>query len=156
MEIKHAWCVPFFHRMRSFHVVGPGRPGRHRRLDISRRSGLRAPQRSAGPLVQQKRKAAVDGETCPAFAAKPQPGCVGGRPPTGRTWREDRRRRPNMGIRRRLARLGRGNCRTRRRSARTAGETSRAQPGGRSGNSPPGVLSRGCYPAKSIVSAAVV
>lgn len=42
--------------------------------------------------------------------------------------------------------VGRGNCRTRRRSARAAGETSRARPGGRSGNSPPGVLPRGYWP----------
>ncbi len=48
--------------------------------------------------------------------------------------------------RRRLARLGRGNCRTRRRGARTAGETSRARPGGWSGNSPPGGLPRGVLP----------
>ena len=46
----------------------------------------------------------------------------------------------------RLARLGRGNCRTRRRSARAAGETSRARPGGWSGNSPPGGLPRGVLP----------
>jgi hypothetical protein len=119
----------------------------HPRLSQRRR---RRPLRWASP---------PDGRACrcrctSGIAAKPQPGGVGGRPPTVNTSREDGRR-PSNRESGRLARLGRGNCRTRRRSARAAGETSRARPGGRSGNSPPGVLPRGAGPAKSIVSKAV-